>query len=258
MIVDDLADKTLEILKNGDKLTLKEYSIAIPYAYVIVEGEKGVKMGVSMVLDSKCHYRRDFDETSLESIIECAKGYNLTERTLAMAAINAVSQYYIDFTESKNEDVLDLIVSDKDIKKIGFVGNIAPVVNELREIDGKNYEIYVFERNSSSCGAELLDDTFEYRLLPEMDAVIITGTTLVNDTIDVVLERSKNAKLKILTGPTAQINPDFLKNSGITHTASTRVISIDKTVTDLKHGSSFGIFSRNSSKYSMKVKDNNE
>jgi len=80
---------------------------------------------------------------------------------------------------------------------------------------------------------ETLSDTFEYHLLPKMDAVLISGTSLVNDTIDFILERSKNVRLKILVGPTAQALPEFFKGY-VTHVASIKVVDIEKGSIKLK------------------------
>ncbi|XRO75450.1 Rossmann-like domain-containing protein [Methanocaldococcus sp. 28A] len=85
-------------------------------------------------------------------------------------------------------------------------------------------------------------------------AVFISGTSLLNDTLDFVLDRAKNAKLKILVGPTAQSLPDLFKGFGITHIAPTKVIDVDKALLYLKFASSSMIFKEASKKYTIEVK----
>jgi len=67
-----------------------------------------------------------------------------------------------------------------------------------------------------------------------------------------ILERSKKARLIVLTGPTAQVLPQFLKDSGVTHLASMKVLNVEKALTKLKLGTFRG-FERENKKYIIEV-----
>jgi len=244
MILRKIKKKTLKLI---DGLEIVDFSFGLPYTWVLVEGEKGRALGVAMTLPEEVQrYRNSIKEISLEEFIEKADSINVIERTLGLAAINAVSQYHIDLSNAKWADVLELI--PENAEKIAIIGNMPPLVKALRD----KYEIYVFERNAKLWDKNTYSDALEYHLLPEMDVVIASASCLVNATIDMLLERAKKAKLFVLTGPTGQLLPEFLKGTGITHLAAMKVIDIEKALLGLKLGSFKG-FEEGNKKYGVEV-----
>ena len=255
MIIEDIKRRSLNLLnEREDDFKVVDFSFALPYSYVLVESNGKKALGVAMTLLEE--YRGHGNKKDLkigrdiENFINMADSFDIVERTLGLAAINAVSQYYFNF-EANGRDAAELVLNRDDIKKVAFVGNMVPVVNMLKK--SGSFDIYVFERSPSLLMNGVLSDSFEYRLLPEMDAVFISGTTLLNDTLDFVLERAKNAKIKILVGPTAQSLPDLFKGFGITHIASTKIFDVDKALLYLKFGSSSMLFKGASRKYTIKI-----
>ncbi|CAI1493458.1 conserved protein of unknown function [Thermococcus nautili] len=237
-----------EALKLTKGLRLVDFGFALPYTWVLVQGPEGRALGVAMTLPEEVQrYRNSVTEPSLEAFIERADSINSIERTLALAAINAVSQYHIDLADAEWVDVLDLI--PENAGKVALIGNMPPLVRELR---ARGYEIYVFERNARLWDKDTFSDALEYHLLPEMDAVIASATCLVNGTIDMLLERSKRAKLFVLTGPTGQLLPEFLKGTGVTHLAAMKVTDFEKALLGLKLGSFKG-FEEGNKKYVVEV-----
>ncbi|ACS33049.1 Rossmann-like domain-containing protein [Thermococcus gammatolerans] len=229
-------------------LELVDFGFALPYTWVLVEGGEGRALGVAMTLPEEIQrYTNSIGEPSVEEFIERVDSLNVIERTLGLAAINAVSQYHMDLSGAEWVDVLDLI--PENAGKVALIGNMPPLVRELRE---KGYELYVFERNPKLWDRETLSDVLEYHLLPEMDAVIASASCLVNGTIDMLLERAKRAKIFVLTGPTGQLLPEFLRGTGVTHLASMKVVDIKKAILGLKLGSFKG-FEKGNRKYVVEV-----
>ncbi|AHF79477.1 Rossmann-like domain-containing protein [Thermococcus paralvinellae] len=237
-----------EALKLAKGLELIDFSFGLPYSYVLVEGEKSKALGVAMTLPEEIQrYENSIEEPSLEEFIKKADSLNAVERTLALAAINAVSQYYIDLSNAKWIDAVELLSDD--IEKIAVIGNMPPIVKALRE---RNFKLYIFERNPRLWDRETLSDSLEYCLLPEVDAVIASATCIVNGTIDMIAERAKKAKIVLLTGPTGQVLPEFFKGTRITHVASMKVVDIEKAIEKLKLGCFKG-FSKESRKYVIEI-----
>ena len=54
----------------------------------------------------------------------------------------------------------------------------------------------------------LYPDWAEYRLLPECDVVILTGTSVINGTIDQLLSWCSGAREVSVTGPSTPMYPD--------------------------------------------------
>lgn len=102
-----------EALKLAKGLELIDFSFGLPYTYVLVEGEKSKALGVAMTLPEEIQrYENSIEEPSLEEFIKRADSLNAVERTLALAAINAVSQYYIDLSNAKWIDAVELLSDD--------------------------------------------------------------------------------------------------------------------------------------------------
>ena len=246
MLLSKIKENALKLI-NG--LELIDFGFALPYTWVLVEGNEGKALGVAMTLPEEVQrYTNSVIKPSLEAFIKKADSLNVIERTLGLAAINAVSQYYIDLSEAKWVDVIELIPENAD--KIAMIGNMPPLVRELRE---RGHKPYVFERNARLWDRETFSDALEYHLLPEMDAVIASGSCLVNGTIDMLIDRAKRARLFVLTGPTAQLLPEFLRGTKVTHLASMKVVDIEKALLGLKLGSFRG-FEEGNQKYVVEVR----
>ncbi|NJE01438.1 Rossmann-like domain-containing protein [Thermococcus sp. JdF3] len=237
-----------EALKLAGDLELVDFDFALPYTWVLAQGPEGKALGVAMTLPEEIQrYTSSISEPSLEAFIERADSLNVVERTLGLAAINAVSQYHIDLSGAEWVDVLDLL--PENAGNIAMIGNMPPLVRELRE---KGHRVYVFERNAKLWDRDTYSDALEYHLLPEMDAVIASASCLVNGTIDMLLDRAKKARLFVLTGPTGQLLPEFLRGSGVTHLASMKVVEVEKALLGLKLGSFRG-FEEGNRKYVVEV-----
>ncbi|AIJ06265.1 hypothetical protein JH146_1423 [Methanocaldococcus bathoardescens] len=258
MIIDGIVERVNDFISaNKFEFKIVDFSFALPYSYVLIEKDGRKSLGVAMTLleEYKGHSEKrkvDSEVKTINDFVNMANDLDIINRTLGLATINAISQYFIKLTEDDySRDIVDLILKHKGIKKIAFIGNMMPLVKTLKE--NGDFEFYIFERNPKHTTSETISDAFEYALLPKMDAVLISGTSLLNNSLDMILDRAKNAKLKILIGPSAQILPEFVKDYGIDYIASVHTIDVDKALYNLKLGSSFGLFKKYSKKYVVKV-----
>ena len=235
-------------LRLTDGMELVDFGFALPYTWVLVKGPEGRALGVAMTLPEEVQrYRNSMTEPSLNAFIEGADSLNVIERTLGLAAINAVSQYHIDLGGAEWVDVLELL--PENVGKIAMIGNMPPLARTLRE---SGFNVFVFERNAKLWDKDTYSDALEYHLLPEMEAVIASASCLVNGTIDMLLERAKRARLFVLTGPTGQLLPEFLKGTRVTHLAAMKVVDVERALLGLKLGSFRG-FEEGNKKYVVEV-----
>ena len=246
MLLTHIKTKALRFVEG---LKLVDFGFALPYTWVLVEGSEGKALGVAMTLPEEIQrYTNSINEPSLNAFIERADSLNVIERTLGLAAINAVSQYHIDLSNAEWVDVLDLL--PENAGKIALIGNMPPLARALHE---KGAETFVFERNAKLWNRDTYSDALEYHLLPEMDVVIASASCLVNGTIDMLLDRARKARLFVLTGPTGQLLPEFLRGTKVTHLAAMKVIDTEKALLGLKLGSFRG-FEEGNRKYVAKVR----
>ncbi len=243
MIVDDYAKTVLEITSN-ESLGIDDYLAGLKYSIGIVGGGKGHEAGIAiMPAEDVLGMPMARPILKPEDLLERVSSTNIIEKSLGIALLNAISQYILwdmgyieDHHVEQDKGLIDLVletIKGCSGEKIVVVGNMVPLVKRIRE---HGFEPIVLERNPAYRGKWCLPDSSGYRALLDADIVVITGATLVNDTIDIVLSLAGKAHTKILAGPTAAVYPEPFLEKGITHIASTKIIDIRKAYDTIKHG----------------------
>ena len=161
------------------------------------------------------------------SIIKLFNSKDLFERSLSLGVINAVSQFIFkktnflfDFT-SDSLGLLDIKSSDI----IGMVGFFPPLVKLIEKIGSK---LIVIEKKE-----ELVQKSKDWLVtlnpskLKDCNKILITGTTVLNDTLDEVLDYCTSAEKKSVIGPTTSFLPDPLFRRGIDVIGGTYVSKSD-------------------------------
>ncbi|ASJ74169.1 Rossmann-like domain-containing protein [Granulosicoccus antarcticus] len=160
-----------------------------------------------------------------QSAMELAGLYRHSQgwkRALGLAAINAISQHLLSYSASVNAmpDNLQLLSPQTD-ERIGMVGYFARLVDPLR---AKGIPVTVIELEESLLREEPgLEVTLDTSRLAGCSQVIITGTTLLNHSLDNILKHCHEADNVYLLGPSASCLPDALFAAGITHVGGFRV-----------------------------------
>lgn len=164
-----------------------------------------------------------------------ALSWDTRSRVVGVATINALSQLFLKrhanrITISKG-DIADHLRVKGSV--VTVVGNIAPTVRKLR---AKAKRIYVLERTSEFKDIGTLPDTAAEEIIPQSDVVLITGTSIVNGTVDRLLELSRNAKAVALIGATAGVPPTVLFDHGATMVGTVRVKNPDAVMRIVAEG----------------------
>ncbi|HIP57571.1 MAG TPA: hypothetical protein EYH02_05880, partial [Ignisphaera aggregans] len=110
---------------------------------------------------------------------------------------------------------------------------MGPIIRILKEVCS---DVVVVERCPLLRAGDAVIDTLIHRAAKGCDLAIVTGAAIVNETLESVLTAVKEAKLRIVVGPTAGIYPELLLNRGVDYVASTRVIDIENAVKRIKLG----------------------
>jgi len=151
-----------KVMGLAEGLELVDFSLALPYTWVLVRDERGKSaLGVAMTLTEDIgRYENPLEEITLPALIERADSLNAIERTLGLAAMNAVCQYHLSLENAELRDIVEIV--PENVGKIAVIGNIGPVVEVLRE-NGK--DVYVFERNPKLCTKDTLSDALGWPML---------------------------------------------------------------------------------------------
>lgn len=146
------------------------------------------------------------------------------ERALGLAAINAISQHLLSRSTGLTEMPENVqLLSPQPDERIGMVGYFGRVVDPLR---ARGISVTVIELEESLLRQEPgLEVTLDASRLIGCSQVIITGTTLLNHSLEALLEHCRDAREILLLGPSASCLPDALFAAGITRIGGFRVTS---------------------------------
>jgi uncharacterized protein (DUF4213/DUF364 family) len=181
------------------------------------------KLGVGLALSPQGEGALSPIESNPLSILEKAKVYEPFSRAAALSVMNAIyahkrTSLSVDYAPDMRVMLTQKVLkaTDKD-SRIVIIGNLKPVVAKLRENE-RNIE--VFCRSSNNPSEKIYNDIFEYEAAMDADVLIITGAALLGSTVDALVAMSPKASLRILTGFSAGVDPQWLKGTGITHVCS--------------------------------------
>ena len=169
---------------------------------------------------------------------------NILKRTLGIATLNTLSSMCWDLMPEKDYeikvgvDAFDELEIDP-AKNSAVVGALVPMLKKLISADAP---FKVFEMDSKTLKGEELnhfltpDKAPEY--LPSADLVVITGVTILNDTLEGLLRNAKECADVLVTGPTAGMLPDAFFKRGVTMIGGILVTKPDELLNIISEGGS--------------------
>ena len=123
--------------------------------------------------------------------------------------------------------------------KVVVVGAFVPF---LRELKRRRQPFLVLEQDPATLKAEELPffrPAEQARaVVPEADVLLITGTTLINDTLEELLSFAKPAARVTMVGPTVSLLPDAFLRRGADILGTVRITAPDEFLETLAEGGS--------------------
>ena len=181
---------------------------------------------------------------SVKSYLDDLSHANILRKTLAIATLNALSACY--WEENKNlEYKIELDVDSFDVmevhqgKKSVVIGALVPMLKKLLAADA---DFKVLEMDSRTLKGKELEhfapakDANMY--LPDSDLDVITGVTILNDTLPDLLAMCKPGADILVTGPTAGMIPDAFFKRGVTVMGGILVTKPDELLDVISEGGS--------------------
>jgi len=238
-----IIEQTLDLLKDRyrerlEELTITDVRIGISMTAVrLSDGSCGVSStfvndhqhfikserdyGYFTPLKIKGHKISDLFETKKESGV-------IT--TLRIACLNAISSKIISSGNYKiieNCDPIDLI----DLNTLKTITIVGAFQSYISKISATNNRLYVLELNETALNEkqkQFYVPANDYKkVLPDSDVVIITGLTLVNNTIDNLLSAIPEKAFVIVVGPSGSTIPDILFENKVNIIGATRITKPD-------------------------------
>lgn len=169
---------------------------------------------------------------------------NLLRRTLGIAALNALSMAVweeekpVGYEILGGADAFDLLDVTK-YKKTVVVGALVPM---LKKLIGAGSDFRVLEQDPRTLKERELayyapaDQAGAY--VPEADLLVITGVTILNDTLPGLLQMAKPGASVLVTGPTASMLPEPFFARGVTMLGGIRVTKPNELLDIISEGGS--------------------
>jgi uncharacterized protein (DUF4213/DUF364 family) len=152
----------------------------------------------------------------VSDILTWARSDNKIKAALGLATINAlINRESPGMTRANVADALEVRMQDT----FGMVGAFRPILKEIRSRVGK---IYVFEEDIEDGNGYFSSDDIP-RYLPSCDVIVLTATSLINHTIDSIVDHCQDAREVCLVGPSTPMCPAVFSRHGISLLAGSLV-----------------------------------
>ena len=169
---------------------------------------------------------------------------NVLKSAIGVATLNALSQPILErngntkYGMVKRTDGFDLLKIQPN-ETVALIGAFGPYIRRLKMMGNR---FFIIEKNPQTLRPEEMKhfkpESEMVSALQESHVVIMTGTAIVNHTIDAILSRLSGEQRTAIIGPTASMLPDAFFRRGISIMAGISILDPDRMIQILKQGGS--------------------
>jgi len=189
----------------------------------------------STLMDNHAHGHSQVREVgrlqtkTARELAEYARSDNPLEASLGVAAINSLLE--VDETSAVEVNAVEVLIEHGRGKNVALVGHF-PFIPKLRSAVG---QLWVLEQHPAEGDypAEAAAD-----LIPQAEVVAITGTALINQTLNGLLTLCRPEALVMVLGPSTPLSPLLFKH-GVNFISGSRVVDESAILRTVGQGASF-------------------
>ena len=215
-----LLEDIIGTVRNRDAKV--EEVVISPYWTAICSVSCGIACTIGANLSSGMSEAGTLRGRKVADLFELAFSWDFLEASIGVAALNSVIAH-----ECKSAAFAPHMIPRARGKKIAVVGRF-PFVERLREIAG---ELWVIEKEPHKGD---FPDTAAEEFLPKCEVAIITGSTIINKSLERLLDLSENA-YTIVMGPSTPLSP-VLFQYGANLVAGVRVKDCEQVLKEIAEG----------------------
>ncbi len=189
--------------------------------------------------------------TPVTDLLKEASRGNPLFKAMGIAILNALSETAwqkappVTYEIQGNVDALD-VVATPDEAYVAVVGALAPFLKKLRK---RGRPFAILELDPSTLKPEempfYLPANQASEIIPNADVLVITGTTLINDSLETLLSLAKPEAQISVVGPTASLLPDAFFRRGVDIIGGISVVDPDELLDLLAEaGSGYHFFGK--------------
>ncbi|MGD9006599.1 MAG: DUF364 domain-containing protein [Desulfobacteraceae bacterium] len=222
------------MLPMADPLTVEQVCMGIGYTAVVTsDGGVGVaytyldaKSGCCMIQDYQ-----DFEGRPARDLLALIQHPEPLERSMALALINALNRdRAAQLPEDKQNALLFDALAIRAGTKVSMVGYIKPTVGALESMGARVDVIDEFRQMGDK-------DRFLHQLATWADAALITSTTILNNTLESILDRAAEKVRIALLGPSTPMVAEAFKHRPMVKALAGIVPGrIDPVLKTVRHG----------------------
>jgi hypothetical protein len=230
-----------KLLPAAERHTVCRVQVGLIYSAVQLDsGAVGVAYtfpGSRECREENAGERRPLAGAKASILLAGLGGADLLASTLGLATANALLADGPASPNARERDVLENLHIRKG-DRVCMVGCFVPVLTSLnsREISVTAVEEIPKPGSLPAQEAE--------RLLPESQVAIITATSLINGTLDHLLELSRRCREVALLGPSTPLVPEVFFDTPVSCLAGIRVLESEKVLQSIAEGQGFRVFKR--------------
>jgi uncharacterized protein (DUF4213/DUF364 family) len=228
-----MLDELIKTISNADKrMRLRRVVMGLGYIAVQLENNNvGLSANIMHEGPSGCtvfNKAGALRGSSVGEILTLGEQKDPLSRAVCLAAINALTN-----VEGCGlpDDLFNTISINKS-DRVVMIGNIEPVANMLA---------------NRGCTIRIYDNRYDTNPLPnnqetiftacsKADIIVITATSIINDTITDILQSTEQAREVIIMGPSTPMAHDAFVSTPITYLAGSQVTDAEKALEIVMEG----------------------
>ncbi|MEA1971323.1 MAG: DUF364 domain-containing protein [Thermodesulfobacteriota bacterium] len=221
------------LYNSSKKLYVEEARIGLGYIGVLLEGDRP---GLSALLRnelspgcgtfSKAGTLAGSDASELLDLL--VNGRNPLEKALGLATANAM--ICPDIAEEPEKDSIALMnLSPTD--RVAMVGHFGPLVERIKKTGAK---LHIIEKDPNRM--EILDRKEIDSILEKCSVAIITATSILNNTIEEILNGLGNPRHVTIMGPSTPMFGEAFAQTPVTHLGGSAVLDPRKIMQIISEG----------------------
>jgi len=160
-------------------------------------------------------------------LVNLVEKRNPLEKALGLATANAVLYPTSIEDERDSLSIMNLMPEDR----VAMVGLFTPMVPKVEATGAK---LSIIERNPARMA--ILDKKETVRILKECTVAIITATTLLNDTLEEVLNTLGNPRHVAILGPSTPLCREIFHGTPVTHLGGAEIRDTNKVMQIISEG----------------------
>jgi uncharacterized protein (DUF4213/DUF364 family) len=165
---------------------------------------------------------------SASDLVQWACSADPIAAAVGLATLNALTEVPAGMRNSDMLERLEVRCTDT----VGMVGYFGPFADALRP---KVHALHIFERRPDSPQG-VLPELAAPGILPSCEVVILSATTLLNNTLEPLLDCCGAARAVAIVGPTAPFCPEIFRLRGVTLLSGVRVVDAERVLEIISQG----------------------